>query len=65
MEIDTQEYEVVVKFKYTGKVFEGDPDDRFELAEFEADDLENLILNHFDDCNVKEIKVIPIITPGK
>lgn len=65
MEIDTQDYEVIVKFTYTGKVFDGDPDDRFELAEFEADDLEQLILNRFDDCDIQEIKVTPVITPGK
>lgn len=65
MEQDTQDYEVTISFKYTGKVFEGDPDDRFELAEFEKDDLEQLLLNHFDDCDIKTIKVVPVITPGK
>lgn len=65
MELDSQDYEVTISFKYTGKVFEGDPDDRFELAEFEKDDLEQLLLNHFDECDIKNIKVVPIITPGK
>lgn len=65
MEIDTQDYEVTISFKYTGKVYEGDPEDRFDLAGFEEDDLEQLILNRFDDCTIQEIKVTPVITPGK
>lgn len=65
MEIDTQSYKVTLSFEYTGKVFDGDPDDRFELAQFEADDLEKLILDHFDDCEIKDVKVVPVITPGK
>jgi len=65
VEQDTQEYEVTISFKYVGKVFEDDPDDRFELAEFEKDDLERLLLNHFDDCSIDKIKVTPVITPGK
>jgi hypothetical protein len=63
--IDTQEYEVKISFKYTGKVFDGDPDDRFELAEFEKDDIEQLLLNHLDDCDIQKITVLPVITPGK
>lgn len=62
---DSQDYEVTIVFKYTGKIFDGDPDDRFELAEFEKDDLEQLLLNHFDDCVINKINVTPVITPGK
>lgn len=62
---DTQEYEVTVSFKYTGKIYEGDPEDRFDLAGFEEDDIEQLLLNHFDECTIKNIKVVPVIAPGE
>lgn len=65
MKEDSQIYEVSVKFKYVGKVFEGDPDDVYDLAEFERDDIEQLLLKHFDECNITNLKVDPIITPGK
>lgn len=65
MQIDTQTYKVTLTFEYTEKVFEGDPDDRFELAKYEQQDIEDLILNHFNDTEIKNIKVEPVITPGK
>ena len=65
MEIDTQVYKVTISFEYTGKVFDGDPDDRFDLAGFEEDDIEQMLLNRFDECTIENLKVIPIITPGK
>lgn len=55
-----QRYEATVKFAFESEVFDGDPDDVFQLAAMETDTIRSVIENSFDDVVIDSITVEPI-----
>lgn len=63
--IDYQTYKVTVEFEYEGPVFDGDPDDRYILAQLERGDVERILSARFSQCEINNLTVKPIIAPGE
>jgi hypothetical protein len=60
-----QTYEVNVTFEYEGPIYDGDPDDRYILAQLERGDIERILLARFSECEIKSLVVNPVIAPGE
>lgn len=61
MQTNFQEYEVNVRLRYTSEVFEGDPNDVYELADLERATAVTAIQIAFPDSELYELTVDPVI----
>lgn len=61
MQTNFQEYEVNVRFRYTSEVFEGDPNDVYELAELERATAVTAIEIAFPEAELFDLTVDPVI----
>lgn len=60
--LDDQRYEVTVKLSYEAAVFDGDPDDVFQLAEQEKDFIQKELESVFGSTvEINELAVVPVI----
>jgi hypothetical protein len=57
-----QRYEVTVKFAFESEVFPDDPDDVFQLADLEKKTVEDVVRSAFDEVEIENLTVEPIIT---
>jgi len=58
---DSQRYEVTLSFSFEPPVFEGDPDDVYELAELEKKSVADTIVSSFEDAEILDLEIVPII----
>lgn len=57
-----QRYEATVKLTFESEVFEGDPDDVYQLAAMETDSVRAILENSFDGVEIESLVVEPITT---
>lgn len=58
---NSQAYEVEVKFTFEPPVYDGDPDDIFELAELEKKSVVEVISKMFDEAEISSLEIAPVI----